>query len=145
MGFLSDLSLDTVSDDVNAFPDGTYEAFLYEAKLIQYKDTSKGQALVLTYKIADGPHSGKTIDEWKSCNAFDDERAKGWLKARIKSLGVPESRYDTVDPEDLVGIKLLISKKQKGEYHNVTSVKLSDGSSSSSVGASTSASVSDLL
>lgn len=124
MGFLNDLGLDSVESDPGTFPDGKYRGFLFDCKMVQYKDTSKGQALVLTYKIADGPHKGKTIDEWKTANAFDDAQKKSWLKQRITSLGVPESRLNSVEPNDLIGTEIIFTKKQKGEYHNVTYVEV---------------------
>ena len=123
MGFLSDLGLDSVDADPNSFPDAKYAAFVYDAKMISYKDSSKGQALVLTYKIADGLQKGKTIDEWKTANPFDDAQKKAWLKQRILSIGIPESKLNDVDPDDLIGTPIYFTKKQKGEYHNVTFVE----------------------
>ena len=123
-GFLADLGLDEIDEDPNAFPDGTYNAYLTEAKVVNLKDSAKGKRLVLTYKIADGPHKGKTIDEWKSINAFDSARDKAFLKSRILSLGIPESRISSLDVNDLVGTEVRITKKQNGQYRNVTNVVL---------------------
>ena len=119
MGFLADLGLDTIESDPNAIPDNKYPAFVYDAKVVKYKDTSKGQALVLTYKIADGAHKGKTVDEWKSCNPFDDARQKGFLKQRLVGIGIPESKINDLDPDDLKGLPVTITTKKNGEYTNV--------------------------
>lgn len=128
-GFLADLGLDSVEADPNAIPDGKYAAYVYDAKIVAYKDTSKGKALVLTYKIAPGSiHSGKTVDEWKSCNKFDDARSKGYLKQRILSLGVPENRMADLDPNDLKGTAVYITTKKNGEYTNARMVEVRDES-----------------
>lgn len=145
MSIFDDLGLDDIDPDPNAFPDGTYNAFLFEAKVVALTDTSKGKRLVLTYKLADGPHKGKTIDEWKSINAFDDARSKAYLKARILSLGVPEDAIKSLDPANLVGLEVRITKKQNGQYANVNNVVLGHvGGDSDSVTASATAST-DLL
>ena len=123
-GFLSDLGLDEIDDDPNKFPDGTYNAYLTESKVVALKDAAKGKRLILTYKVFDGAHKGKVIDEWKSINKFDDARSKAFLKQRLLSLGVPEEKIATISPEDLVGIAVRITKKQNGQYSNVTNVVL---------------------
>lgn len=127
-GFLADLELDKVEDDPNAFPDGTYNAYLTEAKVVSLKDVAQGKRLVLTYKIYDGDHKGKAIDEWKSINKFDDARTKAFLKKRLLSLGVPEEKLASVQPSDLAGIAVRITKKQNGQYANVTNVVLGHAS-----------------
>lgn len=156
MGFLADLGLDSVEADPNALPDNTYPAFVYDAKMVAYKDTSKGKALVLTYKIADGPHKGKTIDEWKSANSFDDARQKGFLKQRILSLGIPETKIADLDLDDLKGLAVTIKTKKNGQYTNVNYAAPRDENAPSpsdsggasvgaSAGAGSSSSIADLL
>lgn len=122
-GFLSDLGLDSVETDPNHLPDATYKGYLTDCKVVQFKDASKGQALVFTYKVSEGPHKGKTIDEWKTANKFDPANKKAWLKSRILSLGVPESRLNILNPDDLIGTPVSFTVKKKGEYTNVTFVK----------------------
>lgn len=123
-GFLADLDLENQEADPNAFPDSTYNAYLTEAKVVALKDAAKGKRLVLTYKLFDGEHKGKTIDEWKSINTFDDARSKAFLKTRLLSLGVPEDQLSKINPTDLVGIAVRITTKQNGEYRNVNNVVL---------------------
>lgn len=125
-GFLSDLGLDNVEADPNHLPDATYLGYLTDCKVVQFKDVSKGKAVVFTYKVDEGEHKGKTIDEWKPANTFDDATKKAWLKQRLLSLGVPESRINAVNPDDLIGTAVKFSVKQKGEYRNVTFVALRD-------------------
>jgi uncharacterized protein involved in high-affinity Fe2+ transport len=141
-GFLADLGLDEIDDDPNAFPDGTYNAYLTEAKVVALKDAAKGKRLVLTYKIFDGDHKGKTIEEWKGINKFDSARDKAWLKSRMLSLGVPEDKINSISPDDLTGIAVRITKKQNGQYRNVTNVVLGHAGEEE---ATVSAASSDLL
>ena len=145
-GIFADLGLDEVDEDPNTFPASTYRGFVYDCKVVTYKDAAKGRALVLTYKIADGgQHKGKTVDEWKSCNTFDDASKKAWLKRRLMSLGVPENRLSQVNPEDLIGTEVDFTTKKSGEYTNVTFVKQSDGAPASVSSESTSVLADDLL
>lgn len=125
-GFLADLGLDSVESDPNHLPDATYVGALFDCKVVHYKDASKGKAVVFTYKVTEGEHKGKSIDEWKSANAFDEPSKKAWLKQRMLSLGVPESRINAVNPDDLIGTAIKFTVKQKGEYRNVTFVTLAD-------------------
>lgn len=120
-GFLNDLALDQVETDP---ADGVYRAFVYDVKTVNYKDTAKGKAVVFTYRIADGKFKGEDVQEWKSANSFDDNTKKKWLKARILSLGVPESRLTNLDPQDLVGLEVMITLKKNGQYLNVNKVEL---------------------
>lgn len=136
-GFLSDLGLDKIDDDPNEVPAGKYTGFLFDARVVELKDAAKGKRLVLTYKVADeGAHKGKTVDEWKSVNPFDDARTKGFLKQRMKSLGVPEERLGSITPDDLIGTPVNFTVKKNGEYTNVTFVEVRDGNSSESTTAS---------
>lgn len=119
------------SDDPDNFPDGTYKASVYECKVVNYKDVSKGKAIVITYRITEGEHAKKDIQEWLAANAFNDARTRTRLKNRLVGLGVPSSRLNsltTSDLEDLVGTPCFITKKQNGQYKNVTNVRLDDGS-----------------
>lgn len=144
-GIFADLGLEDVADDPNSFPASTYRGFVYDAKVVNYKDAAKGRALVLTYKINDdeSEHNGKTVDEWKQCNSFDDPTKKAWLKRRLMSLGVPEDRLSQVNPADLVGTEVFFTTKKNGDYTNVSFVKLAD--ESASAGSSGSGSIEDLL
>lgn len=147
-GIFADLGLEDVADDPNTFPASTYKGFLFDAKVVNYKDAAKGRALVLTYKIADedSEHNGKTVDEWKQCNSFDDPTKKAWLKRRLMSLGVPEDRLSQVNPADLVGTAVFFTTKKNGEYTNVTFVKKADeGDTTATAGSSGGGSIEDLL
>lgn len=129
-GILAGLGLEEVPDHL---PDGTYPAYLTEAKVINLKD-NKGQSLVFTYKV-DLPGSqinGETIDEFKSINPADDNQKKKFLKMRLESLGVPSTRFAQFNPKDVVGLAVTITVKTKGQYTNVTNVTLRNESGSAS-------------
>jgi hypothetical protein len=131
MGFLSDLNLQDVSDPFD-FPDGKYQGWLFDATIQPYKDAEKGNALILTYKIDDPnqpDHKGKTIQEWFSISNVPSNTAqkKGFLKRRLESLGIPESRHNDVEVSDLIGLPVIFSKKRNGDYNNVTYVELRSG------------------
>ena len=51
-----------------------------------------------------------------------------FLKMRLKSLGVPETRMNTLQPEDLVGTDVVITVKKNGESTNITKVEIYTGS-----------------
>lgn len=129
---LFDFDLESVDEDPNSFPDGTHKASVYKIEVVKLKDASKGKSLVFTYRLQEGEHKGKDIQEWKSANSFDDAKKKAYLKSRLLSLGIPETRLNSLnsqDLEDLVGTMVFITKKTNGKYHNVTNVRLDDGSS----------------
>lgn len=128
-GFLNDLGLENVEADPNYINDGTYPAFVFSSEIKTKKDQSK--AWVLTYKIApDSPkHAGQQQQEWfdlapKGENA---EIKKSFLKRRVLSLGVPEAKIDSINPADVVGIKVAMSIVHRNGYQNVGNVTVDDG------------------
>ena len=134
MGFLNDLGLENVEADPNHIADGTYPAYVFGSEVRLKKDHSK--SWVLTYKIAPeaAKHSGQTQAEWfdlepKGENA---ELKKSFLKKRILSLGVPESKINEVNPDDLIGIKVSLKIIHKNGYQNVGDISLADGVSAPS-------------
>lgn len=135
-GFLNDLGVDwgSVSTD-NSPSDGTHRCFVTKSEVRTKKDGSK--SWVFTYRVADGePQAGRTKDEWRPIpNVRDgkfvtdkDESNAGWLKQRLMSLGVPESRIGTVTPVDVQGaevyVTLVTKTNNSGTFQNVTNVKL---------------------
>lgn len=124
MGFLNDLGLENVEADPNYIPDGKYAAFVYESSTKIIKNVNYW---VITYKIADDPNvGGKTVDELKSLDPKGPKRSQqlSFLKQRVLSLGIPESRVSEFDPGDVVGTPVTISIKHKDGYQNVGTVEL---------------------
>lgn len=131
MGLFGDLDVASAEDNPWLVPSNTYEADVFKVELKE-KDDKKG--LVFTYKISSGEHEGKQVSEYKNIptpvdpkNPTPEEKtAASYLKMRLASLGVPESRMNTVEPNDLQGLPVVITVKVNGEYTNVTRVELRD-------------------
>lgn len=129
-GILSDLGLGDVPDGLAV---GTYKGNVYGCKVQTLKDVSKGKSLVFTYKVNDpeSSYNGETIDEWKSINKFDTNVKKRFLKERLVSLGIPETRFDQFRPDDVIGLDVFFTVKKNGQYTNITDVTLIEGDASS--------------
>jgi hypothetical protein len=126
-----DLDVAGAADNPFEVPDDTYETFVTKAEIKESKAGNKG--LALTYRIASGDHEGKNISEWKNIPIVksgeqptaEDKSALSWLKQRLLSLGVPESRMNSLsDPQELVGTHVYVTTKTKDGYTNVRNVEL---------------------
>jgi hypothetical protein len=128
-GFLNDLGLDAVSADPNHIADGKYRAFVFNAE-VRNKKNSEINSLVLTYKIApEQKHAGQSQQEWfdllpASATGDNAEFKRSYLKKRILSLGIPESKINEVNPGDLIGIEVAITIVHKNGYQNVGNLEL---------------------
>lgn len=120
-GMLAGLGLDEVPDRL---PETEYAGFVFDLKVVNYKDTAKGKAIVMTYKVADGKFKGETQDHWQSANAHDGMQQKKFLKQMFTNIGVPESKINSVTKEDVVGTPVFFTIKHNGNFVNVTNVKL---------------------
>lgn len=133
MGLFGDLDVASGEADPFHVPANTYEADLYKAEV---KDKDDKKALILTYKISDGPHKGKTVGEFKTIpqpadpnNLTEDEsKARNYLTQRLASLGIPKERMNSVDTNDLQGLAVVITVVNNGEYTNVRKVELRESS-----------------
>lgn len=135
MGLFGELDIQSAEDNPWLVPANTYEADLFEVSVKESKPDknnhiSKGLSLI--YKISSGDHIGKTVSEWKTipepadpANPTPDEKkAASYIKQRLTSLGVPESRMNTVDVNDLQGLPVIVKVTVNGEYTNVSRVEL---------------------
>lgn len=136
-GFLNDLGLDWNSVPTTNNPsDGTHRCFITKSE-IRTKQADGSKSWVITYRVADGENEAtRTNDEWRPIpNVKDgkfltekDETNARWLKQRLMSLGVPESRVGSTSPKDLLGIECYVTFKtnstSKGTFQNVVAVKL---------------------
>lgn len=133
MGLFGELDIESAEDNPWMVPANTYEADLYQVEVKPNKTGDKTN-LILTYKISSGEHTGKQVTEYKVIPSpvdpknptADEAKAASYIKARLTSLGVPESRMNTVEVNDLVGTPVVIKVTVNGEYTNVSSVKLRD-------------------
>ena len=133
MGIFGDLDLDTVASDPFKVEDGTYEADVTGATV---GETAKGDKIGLTikYTITDGdsPMFGRSITEWQHIPQPSGEptpqelRSASFLKSRLISLGVPENEMNSMQPEDLLGISVVVTVREKDGYTNITRLILAD-------------------
>lgn len=143
-----DLDIASAANDPFAVADGTYEATLTKSSV--EKSNKGGKGLTFEYTIHDADDEamdGRKISEWKTIpetnpdGSFTDPDTAptfmSFIKQRLASLGVPESEMNTVQPEDLVGIEVILtvatktSKKDGQDYQNVTKLRLANEDESS--------------
>jgi hypothetical protein len=154
-GFLNDLGLDNVEADPNYISDGDHPGFVFDSKVVTKKDNTK--SWVLTFKVApeDTDYAGKTQDEWYSLSVLKDgalaapsAQQKSYLKKRVLSLGVPESKVATFDPAEVIGTAVFFGIRHRNGYQNVGEVRLRDEATGQAVAQAApaqAAPVSDLL
>lgn len=137
MGLFGDLDVASAEDNPWAVPANTYEADVFEVEV--KKDRNEKPGLMIVYKISSGDHKGKTVSEWKVIPqpadpknpTADEKKATSYLKQRLASLGVPESRMNSVDTNDLLGTPVVVTVKVNGEYTNVSKVEARSASAAS--------------
>lgn len=136
-GFLNDLGVNWDDVPTNNNPsDGTHRCFVVKSE-IRTKKKDQSKQWVFTFKVADGePEAGRTQEEWRPIPAVNngkfatekDETNARWLKQRLMSLGVPETRVGQVTPADVQGTEVYVTFKTNttnaGTFQNVTNVKL---------------------
>lgn len=133
MGLFGDLDISAADDNPWAVPSNTYEADVYLVEV--KKDRNENKGLSIIYKISSGDHRGKTVSEWKVIpNPADPENltpeektAASYIKMRLASLGVPESRMNDVNVNDLMGLPVTVKVVVNGDYTNVARVELREG------------------
>lgn len=135
MSIFGDLDIANAQDDPFSVAPGTYPATVSDVEVKDNKDkTLKG--LWITYTVQGEQETGKKVTEWKTIPSpvdpknpsAQDQRDMSFLKMRLKSLGVPETRMNTLQPEDLVGTDVVITVKKNGGYTNITKVEIYTGS-----------------
>lgn len=125
-----DLDIASAEDNPFAIPDNKYEAFVTATKVGLTKKEDK-LGLTIEYTIDGGDHNGKKVSEFKHVPRASDDmepadraRAASFLKQRLSSLGVPDSKMNALDPADLVGIPVVIEVLTKDGYTNIRSVEV---------------------
>lgn len=138
MGLFGDLDIEAASDNPFDIPADKYGCAVIKVERTRNKDDN-ADFLVFTYVIEEGNAAiGQEVSEWKKIPASDDEpgadRAKSFIKQRLLSLGVPEKRVNTVNSEDLLGVKVWATiKPGKNGYPSISKVELQDSSNNDSV------------
>lgn len=125
-GLFAELDIASAEDNPWGIPDNTYACVVSKAEA---KPTRAGDkvGLNLEYTITEGEYAKRSITEWKEIPKPGDtsaraEAAKSFLKIRLASFDIPESRMNSVKTEDLIGLKVYVTVQTKGEYTNVRRV-----------------------
>jgi hypothetical protein len=127
-----DLDIESAADDPFKVPPSVYNCIVEKVEVGPTKDKSK-VGMTIIYKITEGDEAGKSVREWKQIPtpadpknlSPDDKRAMSFLKARMLDLGIPETKINSVKPEDLIAKEVTITVKDgKNDFTNVTKVTL---------------------
>ncbi len=133
MSLFQGMDIANASDDPFGIPADTYDAIISE---VNTKESKGYKYLAITYTVNSGEYEGREKEEWKRLPVTDNtedeyyvnttkgKQAMSFIKQRLGSLGVPESRMNEVKPEDLVGTEVMLTLEKKGDYTNVKSVEL---------------------
>lgn len=128
MGIFDGLDVASAEDNPFDVVDGTYKCFVQNVKVgPTAKGDKKGMTIVYQIDDPDSPMNSRQITEWQEIpgeNTQNKERTLSFLKARLKSLGVPESRMNDIETDDLMNVECVVSVAKRGEYTNVTRVSL---------------------
>lgn len=120
-----------------AIPDNTYEAFVFDVSPVKPTKGGDKDGITITYKINGGDYDGEVVREWKqvprvaagSEPTHEQNKQFGYIKQRLSDLGVPAERLNSVDANDLIGTKVLITTKANNGYVNINRVSLDSGDS----------------
>jgi len=139
---------------------GTHKGVIIQSEKVVRKD-GEGAGWALKYQVDDteDQYDGNSVQEWKNLHlrkegetpeefknrVLTDPNAKrdmSYVKSRMKSLGVPDSKLSSAKFEDFLGLDVYFTVKETpgtdkrtGEdkvYTNVTKVELVDSDQSSS-------------
>lgn len=141
MSLFGDLDIEAASDNPWEIPADKYGATVSKVEKKDdhvsknNPDSTPKNYMVIEYTITDGSHAGaigQTLQEWKKVPKADDEdkdRSMSFIKQRLLSLGVPESKMNSVQPDDLVGIDVYVNVGAgKNGMPQVNTVELKGGS-----------------
>jgi hypothetical protein len=118
MGLFDGIDVASANDDPYSVPVDSYVCTITQAEA---KATKAGDkvGLNLTYTISEGAYKGSPISDWKEIPPkpeTDDSdvqaeymRKRSFLKQRMLSFGVPESRINAIEASDLIGIDLVVT------------------------------------
>ena len=134
MGLFDGLDVQSAADNPFEVEPGTYPCVITKAEA---KPTQAGDkvGLNIEYTIQNAENeamTGRKITEWKwipqpdnpAAPSAKEAQAASFLKQRLSNLGIPETRMNSVEEDDLLGIECVVSVKKNGEYTNVTKVSL---------------------
>lgn len=129
MGLFDELDIAGAADNPWSIPDNTYACVVSD---LEIKENSKGNmGMTFKYKVIQGEHKDFEITEYKRLPSSKDKdqmseanknKAMSYIKLRLASLDIPESRMNSVEKGDLIGKECFVSTKVNGDYVNVRNV-----------------------
>ena len=130
-----DLDIESAADNPFTVVPGTYNAIVSS---VGEETSQKGnRGLVFKYTITgdDDPMAGREVSEWKNIpkdpSTTEGQRALSFIKMRLQSLGVPNNRLNSTEPDDLIGTEVVITVVEKDGYTNIRKLVLAEGGSAS--------------
>jgi len=123
MSIFSDVNFDEGSDNPFGLESGDYDVVVSEAKIERSEKGNLG--LWVTFSA----ENGKSIRKWTTMPESDQEeetrkRNTSFLRLLLKQLGVPQDRWNQLDPEDLVGIeaRIIVVPQKDSDYFQVKKI-----------------------
>jgi hypothetical protein len=132
MGFLSDMSLDTLDASGTdwSIANGVYPAMVTDSKIMQPKAKPDKDMWQITYTIDSDveTYGGRTVSEFYDLDPNLPDTRRVWLKRRLQSIGVNDEQAATLEPADIIGTEVSVTVRNKVSndktYVNVTKVEL---------------------
>lgn len=125
---LGDFDLNSIPDTgYERIPDGVYEATVTDV-YVREGTTNKPDAkwINVEYTLADGHQELEWFQLPENPAEPTEKEAQklGFLKRRMIDLGVAENRVNTVKPDELIDLDVVITLRTKGGYQNISRVDL---------------------
>ncbi len=137
MTLFSGIDIAGADDLAKGIPAGTYPAVVFDVRTeVGSKANPDGNFLIIEYAV-DGYEFPAREKKWIPTDAEvaaqpkEAKLARSFLKDRLLSLGVPPERLNAVGPENLIGIEVTITMRERNGYTNVSRVAVRDGSEAS--------------
>lgn len=105
-------------------PDGEYLVVIAEADKDYVTPKAKEPGLNMTYSVQTGPHEGKEITEFLMYKNIDVVKSK---VAQIAVAAGLTGKFSSNDVPKLIGKRMIVVLKTKGEYQNVVKYVSSTG------------------
>lgn len=122
-GIFSDVNFDEGSDNPFGLEKGEFDVVVSDAKIERSEKGNLG--LWVTFSAEDG----KSIRKWTTMPEKDQDddtrkRNTSFLRLLLRQLGVPESRWDSLDTDDLIGTEAHISvvPQKDSDYFQVKKI-----------------------
>jgi hypothetical protein len=104
MGLFDELDIAGAADNPWLIPDNTYPCVVSD--LVVKADKNGNMGMIFSYKVREGDHAGFELSEYKRLPSSKDatplseaekNKAMSYIKMRLDSLGIPESRMNSVE------------------------------------------------